>query len=98
MITDEPKQSVYNNVTKSKPKPEDYLNFSIFNTIFCCFCLGIPALIYSVKSREAAKYEPDDAAIYSKKAKLYNILAFIFGLIINSIFIYSSRYILKPFP
>ncbi|KAF6024768.1 hypothetical protein EB796_016928 [Bugula neritina] len=36
--------------------PNSYLGFSIFNTLCCCFILGVVAIINSVQSRASARY------------------------------------------
>ncbi|KAF6024771.1 hypothetical protein EB796_016931 [Bugula neritina] len=35
--------------------PNSYLGFSIFNTVCCCFCLGVVAIIKSVQSRSSSR-------------------------------------------
>ena len=61
-------------------QPKSYLVMSILNTCCCCFILGLVAVIFSVKTREANKYGDQNAAIkYSKKAKKFNMLAFGIG-------------------
>lgn len=60
--------------------PKSHLVLSILNTVFCCFPIGIAAIIFSVKTRDAKKYsDPLSAHKYSKKAKKFNILAFSIG-------------------
>lgn len=61
-------------------QPKSYLAISILNTCCCCFVLGIVAIIFSVKTREANKYgNVGEAVKFSKKAKKFNILAFSIG-------------------
>jgi hypothetical protein len=56
------------------------LFYSILNLVFCCFCLGIPALIFSIKAHEQFRsgfsLEAKDNA---KMAKKLNTLGLIFG-------------------
>jgi uncharacterized membrane protein len=71
-------------------QPKSYLIISILNTFFCssCICLGILAIIFSVKTREANKYGNHiDAEKYSKKARNFNILAFLLGICFFIIYI-----------
>jgi uncharacterized membrane protein len=63
--------------------PDDYLFCSIFNTFCCCLFLGIAALIYSIKTRQANEHgQRDHAQQFSKKAKRFNTIAFAVGLIL----------------
>lgn len=69
-------------------EPKSYLIFSILNTVFCCFFVGIGAIIYSVKSREAKKYgDLEKASKNSKIAKTLNIIGLLTGLAV--LFVYS---------
>lgn len=69
--------------------PKDYLIISVLNSIFCCICLGIPALIFSVKTKEATKYGHFQKAFeYSRKSMKFNILAFVLGLLAILIFFF----------
>ena len=46
---------IYSVITKDEfilEKPNDYLCWSIFNVICCCFPLGLAAIIYSSKARQ----------------------------------------------
>ena len=64
----------------------DHLILSILTLLFCwCFCLTIPALVYSIKSRDSYRRGRfDDANSKGKKAKNLAIAAIIFS-IFNSI-------------
>ena len=63
-------------------KQNDYLACSILNLFFCGICLGIPALIFSIKARDNYRFgkylEAKDNAGTAKKL---NIIAFAIGSI-----------------
>ena len=61
--------------------------WSVFNCLFCCILLGIPALICSCQARgHFDRGEQADGAESAKCAKIFNIAACVFGII--DIFIY----------
>ena len=65
------------------PKPENYLIFSILVTIFCCWPLGIPAIVYA--AQVDGKYARGDyagAASASTNAKTFTWLSFGIGFLI----------------
>uniref|UniRef100_A0A3Q2YQV9 Uncharacterized LOC109526322 n=1 Tax=Hippocampus comes TaxID=109280 RepID=A0A3Q2YQV9_HIPCM len=65
-----------------------YLAWSIFNTLCCCWPIGIAAIVYSSKVQNAnATGNSVAAADASKTAKILNIVALVCGLILLSIFI-----------
>ncbi|XP_018427201.1 PREDICTED: dispanin subfamily A member 2b-like [Nanorana parkeri] len=66
-------------VTRGK----DYLVWSIFSLI-CCFCpLGLAALIFSIKSRDANNQNDADTAEKHSRTSLYlNIAALVLGIIL----------------
>ncbi|XP_069804831.1 dispanin subfamily A member 2b-like [Dendropsophus ebraccatus] len=70
---------------------KDYLAWSIFS-LLCCFCpLGLAALIFSLKSRDAANQNDSDTATkYSRKAFSLNIAALVAGIIMIIIVIVYS--------
>ena len=64
-------------------KNDDYLCCSIFNLLCCCFWLGIPALIFSIKARE--KYRLgllNEATSDAKLAKKFNTIGIVLGSIL----------------
>ncbi len=66
--------------------PPNYLVFAILTTIFCCWPLGIPAIVFSCQVN--GKHESGDregALQASKKAKLFSILSLCGGLLIGLI-------------
>jgi len=77
-------------------KQDDYLVCSIINLVFCGICLGIPALIYSIKAREKYRFgRYQEAQDNARTAKKFNIAAFvigsvcfIFAIVIHIIFFY----------
>ncbi|XP_069803825.1 dispanin subfamily A member 2b-like [Dendropsophus ebraccatus] len=78
------------------PPQKDYLVWSVLNLICCCLPLGIVALIFSIKTRDAT-YQNNAplAAKHSHTAKALNIAATVIGVvvIIISIVIYVLLYI-----
>nr|DBA15750.1 TPA: hypothetical protein GDO54_003218 [Pyxicephalus adspersus] len=66
---------------------KDYLVWSIFSLV-CCFCpIGVAALLFSIKSRDANnKNEADVAAKYSRIAFYLNIAALVLGIIMIIVF------------
>ncbi|CAH1799059.1 unnamed protein product [Owenia fusiformis] len=51
VITTQPTQTV---ILQNSPPPPDHLVWSIVTTLFCCLCLGIPAIVMSIQSRNYA--------------------------------------------
>ncbi|KAM6987747.1 interferon-induced transmembrane protein 1-like [Tautogolabrus adspersus] len=65
-----------------------YMAWSIFNTFCCCLPLGIAAIIYSNKAQTANTLgQTSEAMDASRTAKVLNILALVFGIILLIIFI-----------
>lgn len=74
-------------------KPSDYLLCSLLNIICFCALLGLPALIYSLKTRQANKYDDiEQAKKFSKKAKNFNLFATFFGFFIFFSLIYTMSW------
>ncbi|KAM5132384.1 dispanin subfamily A member 2b-like [Mantella aurantiaca] len=66
-------------VTRNK----DYLVWSIISLICCCFPLGLAALIFSIKSRDANNQnDADTAAKHSRTSFYLNIAALVLGVIL----------------
>ncbi|KAM3921167.1 dispanin subfamily A member 2b-like [Leptodactylus fuscus] len=63
-------------------RQKDYLVWSIMS-LLCCFCpLGLAALIFSIKSRNASNENDSDGAVkHSKTAFYLNIAALVMGII-----------------
>ncbi|CAH1791885.1 unnamed protein product [Owenia fusiformis] len=62
--------------------PPDYLAWSIFTTICCCFCLGIAAIVTSMKSRDYARAgDVKRAQQKSITARNLNFAGIVIGLI-----------------
>ena len=57
------------------PISPDYLGFSIFTCLCCFWCVGIPALVKSVSTRDANARGDPNAAAYSREALLLNKIA-----------------------
>ncbi|KAM4015634.1 dispanin subfamily A member 2b-like isoform 1-T2 [Anomaloglossus baeobatrachus] len=61
---------------------KDYLGWSIFSTLCCCLPIGVAALIFSIKARDAANQnDSTTAAKHSKMAFNLNIAALVLGII-----------------
>jgi hypothetical protein len=68
------------------------------NLIFCGVCLGVPALIYSIKARENYHFgRYQEAKENARTAKKFNIagfvigsICFIFGVIMQFLFFYTA--------
>ena len=77
-------QQRYNQAFEITHKQKDYLKFSILNTIFCFWFLGIPALICSLRARNKfRKGETFDAIESASSAKLFNIIGIAMGSMIG---------------
>ncbi|KAG9467279.1 hypothetical protein GDO78_015255 [Eleutherodactylus coqui] len=76
-------------------RQKDYLGWSIFS-LLCCFCpIGLAALIFSLKSRDASNQNDADSAVkHSRTAFSLNIAALVVGiivLIIAIVFFFVAR-------
>lgn len=75
---------------------KDFFLFSIFNILCCNVCLGIPALVYSVKTREANKHgRYQDASASSRLSKIFNIYSVLVGLLILALIIIIEFHLLN---
>uniref|UniRef100_A0A665UN88 Uncharacterized protein n=1 Tax=Echeneis naucrates TaxID=173247 RepID=A0A665UN88_ECHNA len=73
---------------QSRSVVPSYLGWSIFNTLCCCLPLGIAAIVYSCKAKNAnAAGESTIAAHASRTAKILNVVALVCGIILIIIFI-----------
>ncbi|XP_032815987.1 dispanin subfamily A member 2b-like [Petromyzon marinus] len=75
----------------------DFFSWSLFNMVyFNVCCMGLVATIFSIKSRDR-KYLNDlqGAAEYGRKAKIFNIICLILGIILAITFIslYANLFI-----
>ncbi|XP_069460945.1 interferon-induced transmembrane protein 1-like [Ambystoma mexicanum] len=62
----------------------DYLCFSVFNMLCCCLCIGIAALVFSVKTREAnQRGDINEARIHSSTARTLNFVSLGIGIAIT---------------
>ncbi|NWV26895.1 IFM1 protein, partial [Origma solitaria] len=69
---------------EEQPKPpRDHLVWSLFTTVYCNFCcLGLLALVFSVKSRDRKVLgDYSGAQSYSSTAKGLNIAALVLNII-----------------
>jgi heme/copper-type cytochrome/quinol oxidase subunit 2 len=78
-------------IKDQQQQPNDYLFLSIFNT-FCCFLLiGVVAISFSIKTRESNRSgNTVQALVYSRKAKIFNLLALCMGALILIAYVYIS--------
>ncbi|XP_040278303.1 dispanin subfamily A member 2b-like [Bufo bufo] len=71
-----------------QPPQKDYLIWSIVNLICCCLPLGLAALIFSIKTRDATQQNDSFlAAKHSRTARSLNIAATVIGIIITIVFL-----------
>jgi hypothetical protein len=67
----------------TEKRPENYLVHSILATIFCCWPLGIPAIIYASKvNTKFAEGDYEAARDASRKAKNWSIWSAIVAIIV----------------
>ena len=55
-----------------QPESADYLGFSIFTCLCCCWCVSIAALVKSCAVRDANKRGDPNSVTYSREALLLN--------------------------
>ena len=70
-----------------KTPPQNYLVMAILVTIFCCWPLGIPAIIFAAQVN--SKFSQGDyagAEDASKKAKMWSMISLIAGLVIGVLY------------
>ncbi|KPP75168.1 hypothetical protein Z043_105592 [Scleropages formosus] len=61
----------------------NYLGWSIFNTLCCCLPLGVAAIIYSCRAKDAAAIgDSTRAQEASRTAKILNIVGLTLGIIL----------------
>ncbi|XP_058015022.1 dispanin subfamily A member 2b-like [Ahaetulla prasina] len=72
----------------SNPAVRDHVIWSLFSLSWCnCCCLGLVALLYSIKSRDRKVLgDPEAAASYGRTAKYLNIAALMITIIVYIIF------------
>lgn len=71
----------------SQTPPQNYLVMAILVTIFCCWPLGIPAIIFAAQVN--SKFSQGDyagAEDASKKAKMWSMISLIAGLVIGVLY------------
>ncbi|XP_070620810.1 dispanin subfamily A member 2b-like [Erythrolamprus reginae] len=76
----QPQQAIFITNVQSVNEP-DYLGYSIFTLICCCFPLGIAALIYSIRTQEAnQRGDITSAKRYSRLALTFDHTALGLGI------------------
>ncbi|KAG9475635.1 hypothetical protein GDO78_003832 [Eleutherodactylus coqui] len=87
-------QSTVVTIIPDSPPVRDHLIWSIFNTAYLnCCCLGLLALVFSVKSRDRKLYGDKHGAVsYGSTARSLNIAATVVSIvfIIIGIIVYSA--------
>ncbi|XP_040183050.1 interferon-induced transmembrane protein 10-like [Rana temporaria] len=78
------------------PPCRDYLPWSIVNLIFCCLIFGIVALVFSLQTRSAKKYQDWESAQRKSRAALgFNLAAMLLGIAL--IIIVPAVYFTRPY-
>lgn len=73
------------------PKPDNYLALSILATIFCCWPLGIPAIVNAARvDKYWREGDNQSAADASNKAKRWTIIAALAGIVIYSFLFFAA--------
>ena len=68
--------------------PQNYLVMAILVTIFCCWPLGIPAIVFAAQvNSKFAQGDYAGAEESSKKAKMWSIISLIAGLVIGLLYV-----------
>ncbi|KAG9475634.1 hypothetical protein GDO78_003831 [Eleutherodactylus coqui] len=85
-------QSTVVTITPDSPPVRDHLIWSIFNTIyFNCCCLGLLALVFSVKSRDRKLHGDKHGAVnYASTARSLNIAATVVSILVLLIIFVSD--------
>lgn len=72
----------------SQTPPKNYLVMAILVTIFCCWPLGIPAIVFAAQvNSKFSQGDYDGAVSASEKAKMWSIIALVAGLIFAVLYI-----------
>ena len=70
-------------VQQMQEPPSDYLGCSIFTMICCCWCIGLAALLESIKCRDAIARGDRVAAVgHSQSAKRLIIVSVVCGIVL----------------
>ncbi|XP_077312536.1 uncharacterized protein LOC143933497 [Lithobates pipiens] len=79
--------------SNTPPPCRDYLPWSILNLLCCCLIFGIVALIFSLQTRSAKKYQDWESAKRKSRLALgFNLTAMLLGIAIIIIIIVLSVY------
>jgi hypothetical protein len=91
-------ENIYESSNVNRPVIRDQTFFSIFNTLCCCTLIGIPALIFSIRSKERYHFgDYKTARRFSRFAKMFNIIGLIFGTAFFMITFYFEFLIVKNY-
>lgn len=72
----------HDHTVPSCAKDRDYRRLAISSIICGLSCIGILALVNSVKAREARKTTPEKAKQYSQRAKTFGIISIVVWVVI----------------
>lgn len=62
--------------------PPAYLAWAIISTVLCCIPLGVPAIVFSTKTKQAIKQgDLEKAHKMSERTQWFIILAIVLGLV-----------------
>ncbi|KAG8543362.1 hypothetical protein GDO81_024845 [Engystomops pustulosus] len=71
-----------------QPPHKDYLIWSIINLVCCCLPIGLAAIIFSIKTRDAThQNDTFTAAKHSRTAYALNVAATVIGVILSILFL-----------
>ncbi|KAL8220135.1 UNVERIFIED_CONTAM: hypothetical protein K2H54_039399 [Gekko kuhli] len=74
----------------------DYLGYSIFTMLCCCMPLGVAALVYSIRTRDANRMgNGTEAQRNSRKARDFAHSALGLGIVLITVYIVLRVFILK---
>uniref|UniRef100_A0A803JKC7 Uncharacterized protein n=1 Tax=Xenopus tropicalis TaxID=8364 RepID=A0A803JKC7_XENTR len=89
MVLPSQPQSTVVNIQPSEEPQKDHLVWSIFNLVYCNFCcLGLLALLFSVKSRDRKQFrDTSGAKHYATTSRSLNIATTVLSILCFLIFI-----------
>lgn len=78
-------------MTENQVRPNNYLVLSILSTIFCCWPLGIPSIVYAskvnTKFAEGDYLGAQEASARAKKWMIWNVIIYFLLIILVYSFI-----------
>ncbi|KAK1151925.1 transmembrane protein 265-like [Acipenser oxyrinchus oxyrinchus] len=67
--------SVEGSVARPRPPHKEYRTLSIASVICGISCIGVLAVISSVKASERRRYDPEQADLFASKARRFSVLS-----------------------